>query len=104
MKVSKLALGFVITLLGTPAAFAAYVEGTANLEALRAQPSTPQSDTMSAVGNWFEGSMWEELRAQQQASMQARAKGMAAPTAQEYIVSARGAEESIYETIRRDFH
>jgi hypothetical protein len=107
MKVSKLALALVITLLGTPAAFAEFVEGTVNLEALRAQQSTPQSDTMSAVGNWFEGSMWEELRGQQQASVQERAKGMAGPAgpiAQEKAVSARGAEESIYETIRRDFH
>lgn len=104
MKISKLVLGFTITLLGAPAAFAAFVEGTANLETLRAQQSAPASKAVSAVGNWFEGSMWEDLRGQQQASVQARTKGMAGPIVEGKGANARGAEESIYEAIRRDFH
>lgn len=104
MKISKLALGLTITLLGAPAAFAGFVEGTANLEALRAQQSAPASETPGAVGNRFEGSMWEGLRGQQQTSVQERAKGMAGPIVEGKGVNARGAEESIYEAIRRDFH
>lgn len=106
MRKSRLIVACVFGLVAAPSAFAEFVEGTINLEALRNQPSMAQTDTQMAVKGGTEESIYSLLAAQQQEL--ADRKGVAGRSGTEMGTwtpsASRYGEGSIYDQIRSETH
>lgn len=108
MKIRHLILSCAIGLVSATPALAAFVEGSINLEALRAQPSVaPEPFTVTTKGNGrHEGDMFSQLAMQHQSNLAIRA--VAGRSGQEIGGGDRGAitppNESVFDTIRRTYH
>lgn len=108
MKTHRLIIACAIGIVSATPALAEYVEGTINLEKLRAQPSVAQPAFTVGDGQ-HEGNMFNQLALQQQVNAQHQSTGVAGRSGDDVDMGSRGnaarsPDESIYDQIQRTYN
>lgn len=108
MKTHRLIIACAIGIVSATPALAEFVEGSLNLEQLRAQPSVAQPASTVGDGQ-YEGHMFSQLAMQHQVNAQHRSTGVAGRSGDDIDMGSRGdaarsPDESIYDQIQRTYN